>query len=372
MTTIFPIPADPDEFFMSMAVFSAFIDKGMRACPDFPALVADSPHERRLVDDVARLVLLAVRLERAILAADGLRCRPRGTVEQNVCEPFGAWYVSHCLTNGGVSTYEVCRSHLAEALLEHFTEGQAPLDVWTTIRSMKAEEPTMTLCHAAVTESINWEWAPRFVVANNINDTEEHPLHPRSVWRPKTGPVHVSEYWPWVEHRVREAYVRSRYQALAAAPDVFMQLILAELVFVEGCRLRDLQVRYDLAGQEVIESLPARTAFSAGLFEALPALRQAVLALAPGFVPCAWIGLPVSDFMSEYVVAADPVSTAVITGKAGQCGEGRSVVITLAALWNAVLESAGVWRLEDGAVLKLVGASAVDMVPDTGAEFASA
>ncbi|MYM95940.1 hypothetical protein [Duganella vulcania] len=372
MTTNFPIPADPDEFFMSMAVFSAFIDKGMRACPDFPALVADGPHERRLVDDVAKLVLLAVRLERAILAVDGLLGRPRGSVEQNVCEPFGAWYVGHCLANGGVSAYEVCRSHLAEALIDYFTEGQAPLDVWSTIRAIKAEEPTLMLCHEVVANSINWEWAPRFVVANNTNNTAEHPLHPRSAWRPKTGPVHVSEYWPWVEHCVREAYVRSRYQALTAAPDVFMQLVMAKLVFVEGCRLRDLQVRHDLAGQEVIESLPARTAFSAGLFEALPALRQAVLALAPGFDPGAWIGRPVSDFMSEYVVAADPDSTAVVTGKTGQSGEGRSVAITLAALWNGVPESSGVWRLEDGAVLKLVGASAADVMPDTGGEFATA
>jgi len=362
---------DPDEFFMSMAVFSAFIDKGMRACPEFLTLATDGWRERTLVEGVANLVPLAVRLERAILAAD-TSVRDDGTVERNVCEPFGAWYVHHCYENGGLANSAACRSRLAEMMVEYFAAGQVPLGAWAIVRAAKAEEPALRLRNQVLRNLINWEWAPRFAVNGELRLREEHPLHPRSAWIPSTGPAHISEYWPWVEHRVREAYVRSRYEALAAAPDIFMDLVATEHACFEGRLLFDLDIRRDLAGQEVLESLPARTVFSVGLFAALPGLKRAALALQPGFDLDAWIGLPISDFTSEYVRDGAPDVTAVVSGKAGlPDGEG-AFSLTLAALWNAVPESKGIWRLEDGTVLQLVPAAAFHETIEVGAALAAA
>lgn len=362
---------DPDEFFMSMAVFSAFIDKGMRACPEFQALATDSWRERQLVEGAANLVPRAVQLERAILAADtSVRCN--GTVEREVCEPFGAWYVHHCSENGGLANNAACRSRLAEMMVDYFAAGQGPLSAWAIVRAAKAEEPTLRLRNETLRNLINWEWAPRFGVNGEMRLREEHPLHPRSAWIPSAGPAHISEYWPWVEHRVREAYVRSRYEALATTPDVFMDLVVTEQAYVEGSLLFDLNIRRDLAGQEVLESLPARTAFSAGLFAALPGLKNAAHALHPDFDLDAWIGLPISDFTSEYVRDGDPDTTAVVSGKTGRPGEESAYGLTLATLWNAVPETEGIWRLEDGTVLKLVPAAAPDETIEAGVALAAA
>jgi len=363
---------DPDEFFMSMAVFSAFVDKGMRACPEFAAVVADGARERAYVEGVASLMPLAVRLERAIIAAEASRARSFGTVERDVCEPFGAWYVRHCAANGGVADGATCRSRLAEAMVAYFAEGQTPINAWAIVRAAKAEEPSLRLRDPALRDAINWEWAPRLAVSGEIRLHEEHPLHPRATWMSRTGPVHISDYWPWVEHRVREAYVRSRYEALAKTPDVFMDLVIAERAYVEGCMLHDLCIRRDLAGQEVVESLPARTVFSTGLFSALPDLQKAALALHPAFDLDAWIGLPISDFASEYVRDADPDSTAVVSGVAGPAGEERPFVFSLTALWNAVPETKGTWRLEDGTVLKLVAPDTIDDIHEAGEALAAA
>ena len=364
---------DADEFFLSMAVFSAFIDKGMRACPEFRALAANELREREIVDGMACLVPLAVRIERVILAADISRIRGGRSFEQDVCEPFGAWYVHHFLENGDSANQGGCRSHLANAIIDYFAEGQTPLHTWSIIRAVKAAEPTLRLNHASLAGSINWEWAPRLAVNGEMRVNEEHPLHPRSTWAHQAGPAHISEYWPWVEHRVREAYVRSRYEALAAMPDIFADLALADEVYVDGIAICDLYIRRDLVGQEVIESLPARTAFSTGLFAALPALRKAVLALDQMFDLADWIGRLVSEFMTEYVIAADPETTAIFSGRTGQGEEGHTIALTLTALWNAVPEACGVWRLDSGHVLMLrAPADAADAWQEAGKELVSA
>lgn len=214
--------------------------------------------------------------------------------------------------------------------------------------------------------------APRLAVNGEMRLNDEHPLHPRSAWPGLAGPAHISEYWPWVEHRVREAYVHSRYEALSGMPDVFMDLALADGVQLDGSTINDLQIRRDLVGQEVVESLPARTVFSAGLLAALPALRKAVRALNQTFDSELWMGRPVSDFMSEYVVAADPETTAIIAGMAELKAEKPPIEITLAALWNAVPEAPGAWRLENGTVLKLLPVGAAEGAHDAGGELATA
>lgn len=363
---------DADEFFLSMAVFSAFIDKGMRACPEFRTLAANALREREIVDGMACLVPLVVRLERVIQAVGISRILLGGSFEQDVCEPFGAWYVRHVSENGGSANREVCRSQLANAVIDYFAEGHAPLHAWSIIRAVKAAEPTLRLAHASLASSINWEWAPRFAVNGDMRLNEEHPQHPRSTWTPQTGPAHISEYWPWVEHRVREAYVRSRYEAIASMPDIFMDLALADEACVDGGVIGDLHIRRDLVGQEVIESLPARTAFSAGLIATLPGLRKAVLALNQTFDLDVWIGRLVSEFMTEYVTAADPETTAVVSGRTGQGAEGSPFSLTLTALWNAVPEASGVWRLDNGNVLTLRAAGAADKTQEAVSEYAAA
>lgn len=92
-----------------------------------------------------------------------------------------------------------------------------PLQTWSIIRAAKAAEPTLRLNHASVAGSINWERAPKLAFNGEMRMNEEHPLHPRPTWAHQAGPAHISEYWPWVEHRVREAYVRSRYSAFSHA-----------------------------------------------------------------------------------------------------------------------------------------------------------
>jgi hypothetical protein len=61
-------------------------------------------------------------------------------------------------------------------------------------------------------------------------------------------------------------------------------------------------------------------------------------------------------------VPADPETTAIVTGMAEQEGEQRRFSFTLAALWNAVPEESGVWRLEDGSVLTLLSADVASKV----------
>jgi hypothetical protein len=363
---------DADEFFLSMAVFSAFIDKGMRACPEFRALAANAFREREIVDGMACLVPLVVRLERVILAAGISRIRVGRSFEQDVCEPFGAWYVRHLSENGGNEHKEVCRSQLAHAVIDYFVEGQTPLNTWAIVRAVKAAEPLLRLHHASLDGSINWEWAPRLAVNGEMRLNDEHPFHPRSTWKHQAGPAHISEYWPWVEHRVREAYVRSRYEALAAMPDVFMDLALTEAVWVDGSVVCDLRIRPDLVGQEIIESLPARTAFSPGLMAALPGLRKAVLAVNETFDLDLWIGRLVAEFLTEHVTAADPEMTAIVSGTVGQGDGVNPFALTLSTLWNAVPEASGVWRLENGSVLTLRVATAADAVQNAGEESEAA
>jgi hypothetical protein len=345
--------------------------KGMRAAPAFHALATNPLRERELVERAASLIPLAVRLERAILESNVPQPGFGGTVEQDVCEPFGAWYAQHCADHGGDADERVCRNRLADAVLAHFATGQTPLRAWAIVRAVRAVEPSLRLRHAATVDSINWEWAPRFAVPSEIRACEEHPLHPRSAWGTQGGLTHISEYWPWVEHRVRACYVRSRYEALAAARDIFMDLVAVDQIFVDGCQLRDLNVRRDLAGQECIEALPARTAFSAGLFSTLPHLLRAFHELDAEFDLEAWIARPISDFMSEYVRAADPNTTAIVTGNVRRPDCERPFECVLRALWNAQPEDPGLWRLEDGTVLKLLAFAAMGKAAEIGRVLAT-
>jgi hypothetical protein len=363
---------DQDEFFMSMAVFSAFIDKGMRASREFEQLASNGWREREIVDGAARLVPYAVQLERAILASDVPGIRSDSMVELDVCEPFGRWYVEHFAERGAPPYHQFCRDHLANMLIAHFSEGKSPSHAWAILCAVKAQAPALRLDQTAVKESMNWEWAPRLVVTTEIRARDEHPLHPRSDWRPQAGPAHISQYWPWVQHRIQDAFVRSRYESLATKPDIFMQLVMAKQAYVDQHRVRNLDVRRDLAAQETIEALPARTTFAAGLFTMLPGLYRAFCELDPEFDLQAWIGLPVARFMSAHTRGADPELTPIFFCTVGQEGAERPYTCTLAALWEANLQSPGVWRLGDGTTLTLNVESAVHRADEAGGEFEAA
>lgn len=141
---------------------------------------------------------------------------------------------------------------------------------------------------------------------------------------------------------------------------------------MDGSAICELYIRRDLVGQEFIESLPARTAFSTGLFAALPALRKAVLALDQMFDLADWVGRLVSEFMTEYVTEADPETTAIVSGRAGQGEEESPIALTLTALWNAVPEASGDWRLDSEHVLTLRVPDAANAWQEVGKELVSA
>lgn len=66
-----------------------------------------------------------------------------------------------------------------------------------------------------------------------------------------------------------------------------------------------------------------------------------------------WVGRLVAEFMTEYVTEADPETTAIVSGRAGQGEEESPIALTLTALWNAVPEASGDWRLDSEHVLTL-------------------
>lgn len=342
---------DPGDFFLSMAVFSAFMDKGMRGSPLFQTLAVDRLREGALVENAASLVPLAVRLERAILALDGATPVLGRTFEQDVCAPFGAWFIQHCTDHGGHADERVCRDRIANAVIEYFSFGQTPAHAWAVARAVKAVDPMLRLSAAVVVGSLNWEWVPRVANAGVYRDRDEHPRYSRTAWQAQHGPVHISGYWPWVEHQVKAGYVTSRYDALSAMPNLFLELVMAGEVFVDDTRLLNLKVRRDLAAQEGIEALPAHTAFSAGLFAALPELHRAFGSMDADFCLEPWIARPVSDFMSEFARATDPETTPIIAGRSCMQDGQVPFVCMLDALWNAVPEGGCNWRLEDGAIL---------------------
>lgn len=341
-----------DEFFLSMAVFSAFIDKGMRMSPAFAALAYCADNEIKLVEGAAAFSPFAVRLERAILETAPHQSVARGAFEQEVCEPFGTWYVQHCAEHGGTADECVCRDRMANAIIAYFSKGLVPLHCWSIVRAVKAEAPSVRLNPSLVADSINWEWAPWWCeITAEIRACEQHPLYRRSEWKAQPCPPHISEYWSWVEYSVQAGYVRARYEALAGTRNIFAELFNADKVLVDGLHLRQLQLRRELVAQECIDVLPAHTVFSSGLFLALPGLYRAFCELNAGFSLDDWIARPVSDFLSEYAKGVDPDTTTIVAGCVARGHSECPVAYTMKSLWNAEPENTGGWRLEDGTVL---------------------
>lgn len=350
--TIFEVQ---DEFFLSMAVFSAFIDKGMRSSPAFAALATSADREIELVEGAAGFALMAVSLEQAALEAGGTQSAVHGDFEQTVCEPFGFWYAGHCADHGGSADEGICRDRMANVIIDYLSKDLSPLHRWSVVRAVKAAEPAVRLSSSIVAESINWEWAPRRCeITADMRALEQHPVYRRSDWAGQFGPAHISEYWQWVEHSMQEGYVRGRYEALAGARNIFAELLNADMVLVDGRCLSQLHVRRDLVAQEYIDVLPAHTLCSNGLFSALPGLFRAFRELNQQFSLDDWIARPVTDFLTEYATAVDPETTVIVAGNVHREGSMPPVAYSLTSLWCAEPAQAGCWRLEDGTALSLL------------------
>ena len=356
-STVLP---EADEFFLSMAVFSAFVDRGIRSALTSNMSAAIRGRDQVLLEKAASLMPLAIQIERSILAQGLPPPACRGTVEADVCAPFGAWYVEHC--DGDVAAVDLpaCRNRLANGIVDFFAKGQTPMHAWSVVRAAKAVEPALALPRTTVRNSINWEWAQRLRLTEHTISGGEHTLYPRSRWMDEDGPHHISDYWAWVEYRIQANHVLARYAELRAAPCIFRDILEAYEVRVDGETLDGQDLRRDLIAQECIETVPACTAFSTGLLEALPHLRKAFTALCTSFDLETWIARPVADFMTEYVRAASPDDTAVVSGTLAKPNERNRFSVTLRTLWLAVPDAAGSWQLPDGSRLSFVQSSVND------------
>lgn len=134
--------------------------------------------------------------------------------------------------------------------------------------------------------------------------------------------------------------------------NVFVDLLQASQVQVDGREVTDMIRRMDLIGQECIDILPSSTAFTAGLFSALPYMQGVFAALDINFEMATWIARPVADFISEHVRSADPDNEPIMSGAIADCGASFPIVLTLRQLWRAEWQGAGVWVLEDGTALR--------------------
>jgi hypothetical protein len=76
--------------------------------------------------------------------------------------------------------------------------------------------------------------------------------------------------------------------------------------------------------------------------------------------------------MSLHTRGADPDLTPIFFCTVGQEGAERPYTCTLAAFWEANLQSPGVWQLGDGTTLTLDVESAVHRADEAGGEFEAA